>query len=699
MDVRGPGLGRPGRDVAARRRDQDPGRDRRRADVHRGRAAARAAGRRAAKRRQADARCVAGRRRRRCGTPAGPRPPGCAAGVSPDVDEVLAAHPLRELVTGPRARSRSTSTASARCTAPGTSSSRAPRAPYDEATGKVVSPAPSAPPPKRLDAVAAMGFDVIYLPPIHPIGEVNRKGPNNTLTAGPDDPGSPWAIGSRRGRPRRDPPRPRHDRGLRRVRGPGPRARPRGRPRPGAAGAPRTTRGSTTHPEWFTTPRRRHIAYAENPPKKYQDIYPINFDNDPDGHLRRGAADRPALDGARRADLPGRQPAHQAGGVLGVAARRGPQDRPRRALPGRGVHPAGDDARARRRSASTRLHLLHLAQRQVGARGLPHRAVPRDRRDVHAARTSSSNTPDILHAYLQYGGPAGVQDPGRRWPPPARRPGACTPATSCSSTSRSGRAARSTSTPRSTRSGSATGTAPRPRAARWRRTSPGSTRSAARHPALQQLRNLTFHNSDDDATCWSSPSGAAARRPATTTVLVVVNLDPHGDARDDGAPRHARARPGLARPFAVHDELTGDDWTWGEHNYVRLDPYVEPAHILTVAEAPTRRRSTDCDDRRRRRRDARDPTGSRRRSSTRCWSGRSRDSNGDGIGDFKGLTEKLDYLAVARRRLPLGAAVLHLAAARRRLRRRRLHRRSCPRSAPSRTSTSSSTRRTSAASG
>ena len=52
---------------------------------------------------------------------------------------------------------------------------------------------------KRLDAVAAMGFDVIYLPPIHPIGEVNRKGPNNTLTPGPDDPGSPWAIGSKDG--------------------------------------------------------------------------------------------------------------------------------------------------------------------------------------------------------------------------------------------------------------------------------------------------------------------------------------------------------------------------------------------------------------------------------------------------------------------------------------------------------------------
>ena len=96
---------------------------------------------------------------------------------------------------------------------------------------------------KRLDAVAAMGFDVIYLPPIHPIGEVNRKGPNNTLDPGPDDPGSPWAIGSQGRRARRDPPRPRHARRLRRLRRRAPassasrsRSTSRCRPRP-------TTRG------------------------------------------------------------------------------------------------------------------------------------------------------------------------------------------------------------------------------------------------------------------------------------------------------------------------------------------------------------------------------------------------------------------------------------------------------------------------
>ena len=79
----------------------------------------------------------------------------------------------------------------------------------------------------------------------------------------------------------------------------------------------------TEHPEWFTTLPDGTIAYAENPPKKYQDIYPINFDNDPEGI--RAEVLRVVLHwvGAGRADLPGRQPAHQAGRLLALADRRG----------------------------------------------------------------------------------------------------------------------------------------------------------------------------------------------------------------------------------------------------------------------------------------------------------------------------------------------------------------------------------------
>lgn len=134
----------------------------------------------------------------------------------------------------------------------------------------------------RLPAIADMGFDVLYLPPIHPIGITNRKGPNNSLTAGPNDPGSPWAVGSKSGG---------HD---------------AIHPELGtekdfvefvatakklnieialdlALQASPDHPWVKEHPEWFSQRADGTIAYAENPPKKYQDIYPINFDQDPTG--------------------------------------------------------------------------------------------------------------------------------------------------------------------------------------------------------------------------------------------------------------------------------------------------------------------------------------------------------------------------------------------------------------------------------
>ncbi len=128
----------------------------------------------------------------------------------------------------------------------------------------------------RLPDVARMGFDVIYFPPIHPIGRSFRKGPNNSLIAGPDDPGSPWAIGNEHG-------------GHKAV-----------EPALGTLDDFRklvsTARAAgleialdyalqcspdhpyvREHPEWFHHRPDGTIKYAENPPKKYQDIYPLNF--------------------------------------------------------------------------------------------------------------------------------------------------------------------------------------------------------------------------------------------------------------------------------------------------------------------------------------------------------------------------------------------------------------------------------------
>jgi starch synthase (maltosyl-transferring) len=129
---------------------------------------------------------------------------------------------------------------------------------------------------KRLGAVADMGFDVVYLPPVHPIGVTERKGPGNTLGAGPDDPGSPWAIGSREG-------------GHTAI-----------APELGTLDDFRAFCAEAAdlglevaldyalqcspdhpwvhdHPEWFWRRPDGSVRYAENPPKKYQDIYPINF--------------------------------------------------------------------------------------------------------------------------------------------------------------------------------------------------------------------------------------------------------------------------------------------------------------------------------------------------------------------------------------------------------------------------------------
>ena len=133
----------------------------------------------------------------------------------------------------------------------------------------------------RLEAAAAMGFHIVYLPPIHPIGHAFRKGKNNTLEAG-EGPGSPWAIGSADGG--HDAIHPdlgdfdAFDRFVAKAKSLGLEVA-----LDFALQASPDHPWVEEHPEWFTTRLDGTIAYAENPPKKYQDIYPINFDNDPVG--------------------------------------------------------------------------------------------------------------------------------------------------------------------------------------------------------------------------------------------------------------------------------------------------------------------------------------------------------------------------------------------------------------------------------
>lgn len=127
-----------------------------------------------------------------------------------------------------------------------------------------------------LPYVAEMGFDILYLPPIHPIGHTNRKGKNNTLTAAPDDPGTPWAIGAEEGGHKAIHPQLGTLQDFHRLM--------RKAQEYGIEVALDMAFQCSPdhpyvkeHPEWFQWRPDGTIQYAENPPKKYQDIYPLDF--------------------------------------------------------------------------------------------------------------------------------------------------------------------------------------------------------------------------------------------------------------------------------------------------------------------------------------------------------------------------------------------------------------------------------------
>ena len=132
---------------------------------------------------------------------------------------------------------------------------------------------------ERLPYVAAMGFDVLYLSPIHPIGRIRRKGPNNALTAGADDVGSPWAIGAAEGGHKALHPQLGTLTDFRNLLA---RARSLGLEIAldiafqCAPDHPYVE----AHPEWFKHRPDGSVQFAENPPKKYQDIYPFNFESE-----------------------------------------------------------------------------------------------------------------------------------------------------------------------------------------------------------------------------------------------------------------------------------------------------------------------------------------------------------------------------------------------------------------------------------
>jgi len=494
-----------------------------------------------------------------------------AAAVSPAVDEVLAEHPLRDLVTteGPfpvfvdRERALFGSWYEF--------FPRSEGARVDPRTGKVVSGTFKTA-AKRLDAVAAMGFDVVYLPPVHPIGKVNRKGPNNSLVTGPDDPGSPWAIGSDEGG--HDAIHPElgtfadFDAFVKRANKLGLEVA-----LDLALQAAPDHPWVKSNPEWFTTRADGSIAYAENPPKKYQDIYPVNFDNDPKGIYNEvlRVVRLWMSHGVRifRVDNPHTKPVEFWQWLLGEIRRSDPDvlflseafTRPAmmRALATVGFHQSYTYFTWRNTKQELEEYLTELSH-ETGHLMRPNLFV---------------NTPDILHAYLQYGGPAafkiraaiaatasptwGVYAGFDLFEHVAVRPGSEEYLDSEKFQIRV----------RDWKAADAEGRSLTPYLTKL-----NAVRRA--HPALQQLRNVTFHSVEDDAIL------AFSKTAGDDIVLVVVNVDPH-------APRESMVHLGMpalgmdwSDTFVVHDEISGATWTWGEHDYVRLDPFVEPAHILTI---------------------------------------------------------------------------------------------------------------------
>jgi starch synthase (maltosyl-transferring) len=495
-----------------------------------------------------------------------------AAALAPDVVELLDKHPLRDLVTGgerfpvlvERERALFSSWYELFPRSEGASLDPPRHGTFRDAA-------------LRLPAVAAMGFDVVYLPPIHPIGTSFRKGPNNTLNPGPGDPGSPWAIGSEYGG---------HDAihpelgtladfdafvsaaaecGLEVALDLALQASP---DHPWAK----------EHPEWFTTRADGTIAYAENPPKKYQDIYPINFDNDPEGIYAEvlRVVRHWMSHGVRifRVDNPHTKPVQFWERLIGEIR-------------------STDPDVLFLSEAFTRPPMMH-ALGKVGFQQSytyftwrTHKGEIEDylrevsQTTAHFMRPNFFvNTPDILHEYLQTGGqPAfkvravlaamgspswGVYSGYELFESLPVRPGSEEYLDSEKYQLR----------PRDWAAAERSG----------RSLAPYLTKLNTlrkEHPALHLLRNLVVHPVDGDALiCFS-------KREGTDAVITVLNLDPHRPQEgvvhlDRDALPLAELGVGPEEAFEVFDEMSGNVFTWSGHDYVRLDPFVEPAHVLVV---------------------------------------------------------------------------------------------------------------------
>jgi len=424
-----------------------------------------------------------------------------------------------------------------------------------------------------LPRVARMGFDIVYLPPIHPIGELNRKGRNNSVICEPDDVGSPWAIGSAAGG---------HD---------------AVHPQLGTiedfddfVAAARELELEvaldfalqcapdhpwvTEHPEWFTTRPDGSIAYAENPPKKYQDIYPVNFDNDPQGiyaevlrvlrfWISHGIT-------VFRVDNPHTKPINFWEWLINQV---------------RADHPDVIFLA----EAFTKPAMMHELGRVGFSQSYTYFTWRTEKQELidygvelvnsadHMRPNFFPSTPDILHASLQFGGEAmfairavlaatmspswGIYSGYELFEHDAVRPGSEEFLNSEKYQLR----------PREFEAALAQGRSLEPLLQRL-------NEIRREHRSLQHLSGLWFHGvSNDSLLCYS-------RRDAQTgdVVLVIVCLEPTGSHWGE-TDLHLPAlglNPGDS--FQVQDQLSGEVYHWSNRNMVGLEPASRVAHVLTV---------------------------------------------------------------------------------------------------------------------
>lgn len=500
------------------------------------------------------------------------------AATSPEVQEAFAARPFREVVSPSPAYPLLVERELALFGAWYEIFPRSEGAWYDEEAGRWHSGTLRTA-AERLPAIAGMGFDVVYLTPVHPIGTTARKGRNNSLTAEPGDPGSPYAIGSPDGG--HDAIHP--DLGTFADFDAFVRAARRNGIEVALDIALQCSPDHpyvTEHPEWFTTRVDGSIAYAENPPKKYQDIYPLNFDKDPRGaytEMRRMIqvwVDHGVT--LFRVDNPHTKPVQFWQWIIADVAR----DHPEVIwLSEAFTKPAMMHSLAK---AGFQQSYTYYAWRNL--RWELQEYMEELARETAAFLRPSfwPTTHDILTPYMQYGGPTA-------WTLRAALAATLSPTYGIyagyelmENVARPGAEEQVDNEKYEYKN------------RRWQDYEPGGSKegqslagyltkvNAIRraHPSLRWLRNIAFHHADDEFVLVFSKSRVVDGE--RDTILVVANLDPHATRETTVRLDMPALGMGWDDHFRARELVTEQTWIWQRDNYVRIGPDTHPVHIIEV---------------------------------------------------------------------------------------------------------------------